>query len=103
MGIVGGPAAHLQMLTHFCCVFTRLSAQADQSGSSLCHHDQQLRVWEGFLPKIQPGKGAQTSAQQQQLRVPLVFISKAYQIKLLHDSADGAKFRALITANQSSY
>lgn len=32
-----------------------------------------------------------------------VFLFKAYQIKLLHDSADGAKFRALITANQSSY
>lgn len=59
----------------FCCVFTRFSAQADQSGSSLCHHDQHLRVWESFFPKIQPGKGVQASAHQQHLIIYPVFSS----------------------------
>lgn len=81
----------------FCCVFTRLSAQADQSGSSLCHHDQQLRVWEGVFPKIQPGEGVQASEHQQHLMVYHEFSSpKHIKRRTLHDYAEDAKSTVMI-------
>lgn len=95
---VGEQLAPTHMLTPpFCCVFTRLSAQADQSGSSLCHHDQQLRVWEGFFPKIQPGEGVQASAHQQHLMVYPGFSSpKHTKLRTLHGYDDGAKFKVMM-------
>lgn len=92
--------APTHMLTpSFCYVFIRLSAQADQSGSSLCHHDQHLRVWEGFFPKIQPGEGVQASAHQQHMMVYHGFSSpKHTKLRTLHDYTDGAKFKVM-TAN----
>lgn len=96
----GEQLAPTHMLTPpFCCVFIRLSAQADQSGSSLCHHDQHLRVWEGFFPKIQPGEGVQASAHQQHMMVYHGFSSpKHTKLRTLHDYTDGAKFKVM-TAN----
>lgn len=93
-GIVrrGERLAATHMLTPpFCCVFTRISAQADQSGSSLRYHDQQLRVWEGFFPKIQPGEGVQRSAHQQYLMVYHQFSPPNHtKLRTLQDYADGA-------------
>lgn len=40
------------------CTLHRFHAQSDESGTSLCHYDQQLWVWKGLLPQDEPGTRA---------------------------------------------
>lgn len=46
--------------SHECFLSVRFLPQTDQSGSSLRHHDQLVRVWKSLFPQTQPG--ADTSA-----------------------------------------